>query len=117
MIKFTNTTIPVEGIEITVCENNIQCGRAIMYIFSNPNRGKKYGLLSEVMIEPDHRGNGIGTKLIQKALDTAKEEGCYKVLASSRFSRERVHKLYEGFGFEKHGYDFRLDIEEVPDQL
>ena len=91
-------------------------GRAIMYILTNPNRGKKYGILSDVRIDPEHRGKGIGTELIQKTIDAAREVGCYKVLADSRFERENVHRLYERFGFAKHGYEFRMEFENVPKQ-
>jgi GNAT superfamily N-acetyltransferase len=113
---FKTENFPAEGIKIAVYEEDKEIGIAIVYIIDNPNRGIKYGMLQEVMISPEHRGKGIGTQLIQKALDTAKDAGCYKVLASSRFERENVHKLYERFGFVKHGFDFRLDLIEVPKQ-
>jgi len=114
MMEYEKTSIPAEGILITVSEGGIEMGRAIMYVLMNPNRGRKYGILSDVMIDVEYRGKGIGTELIQKTLDAAKEAGCYKVLADSRFARENVHRLYERYGFVKHGYEFRLEFEEVP---
>jgi len=116
MIEYKKSSILAEGILITVNDGNVELGRAIMYILTNPNRGRKYGILSDVRMEPDHRGKGVGTELIQKTLNAAKEAGCYKVLADSRFGREHVHKLYEKFGFTKHGYEFRMEFEEVPKQ-
>lgn len=116
MIKYKTSSIPAEGILVTVSDGDIEMGRAIMYVLTNPNRGRKYGILSDVRIEPEFRGNGTGTELIQKTLEAAKEAGCYKILADSRFERKHVHKLYEKFGFNKHGYEFRLEFEEVPKQ-
>lgn len=101
---------------ITVSKDGVEMGRALLYTFTNPNRGKKYGLLADVMIEPEYRGGGLGTELVQKVIDTAKGQGCYKILADSRFSREKVHAWYEKLGFSKHGYGFRMNFEEVPEQ-
>jgi GNAT superfamily N-acetyltransferase len=114
--KYDISSIPAEGILISVTDGDAEMGRAIMYILTNPNRGRKYGILSDVRLEPQYRGKGVGTELIQKTIDVAKEAGCYKVLADSRFEREYVHRLYEKFGFNKHGYEFRMEFEPVEEQ-
>ena len=46
------------------------------------------------------------------AVAEAKARGCYKLIATSRFERERVHKLYEGLGFERWGLEYRMNFGE-----
>lgn len=116
LYNFKTTSIPAEGILITVNDGETEMGRAIMYVLTNPNRSRKYGILSDVRLEPQFRGNGVGTELIQKTIEAAKDAGCYKILADSRFERENVHRLYEKFGFIKHGYEFRMEFEPVEEQ-
>jgi len=38
------------------------------------------------------------------------EAGCYKLVATSRASRPRVHELYERLGFENYGVEFRMNL-------
>jgi GNAT superfamily N-acetyltransferase len=86
-------------------------GRAFLFIIYNDLHQKPYGLLEDVFVEEKYRGRGIGKELVKRVIKKAKEIGCYKLIATSRFEREMVHKLYESLGFKKWGYEFRLDLE------
>jgi GNAT superfamily N-acetyltransferase len=93
-------------------KDGITVGRAYLYVIENENRpGQKYGILGEVMVDEELRGQGIGTDLVKAVIEKAKDIGCYKLLADSRFEREKVHGWYEKLGFTKHGYGFRMDFE------
>lgn len=35
---------------------------------------------------------------------------CYKLIATSRTSRPKVHELYHRLGFTQHGVEFRIDF-------
>ncbi len=52
----------------------------------------------------------LGSKLVEKVIEIAKESSCYKLIATSRISRPKVHKLYQRLGFSQHGVEFRLDL-------
>ena len=86
-------------------------GRAFLFIIYNDLHQKPYGLLEDVFVEEEYRGKGIGKELVKRVIEKAKELGCYKLIATSRFGREIVHKFYENLGFKKWGYDFRIDLE------
>ncbi len=86
-------------------------GRAFLFIIYNDLHQKPYGFLEDVFVEEAYRGKGIGKELIKRVIEKAKEIGCYKLIATSRFEREYVHRLYENLGFKKWGYEFRLDLE------
>lgn len=40
----------------------------------------KIGHIEDVFVDNNYRNKGIGSKLIQKALEFSKEKGCYKVI-------------------------------------
>jgi GNAT superfamily N-acetyltransferase len=67
-----------------------------------------FGLLEDV----SQRGGGLGSALVKEVIAAARELGCYKLVATSRTSRSKVHELYERLGFEKHGVEFRIDFAE-----
>jgi GNAT superfamily N-acetyltransferase len=85
-------------------------GRAFLFIIKNELHQKPYGLLEDLFVDEKYRGQGLGTMLVQQVIQKAKEAGCYKLLATSRFGRKEVHKFYKKLGFEKWGYEFRLDF-------
>ena len=89
----------------------MEIGRGYLYLIKNSRNQNPYGLIEDVFVEETHRGKGIGTKIIKKLLDEAERNKCYKVLATSRYEREKVHKLYARLGFREHGKEFRLEID------
>lgn len=99
-IKFT---VDVEG-EIV--------GSGFLVVIQNIAHVEPYGLVEYVYIDQDHRGKGYGTKLVNAIIEKAKEIGCYKLLAQSRYGKDKVHALYERFGFKDHGKNFRMDLLE-----
>jgi GNAT superfamily N-acetyltransferase len=67
--------------------------------------------MEDVYVNSNYRGKGLGTSLVKKIIEMAKEQGCYKLVATSRHSRERVHKIYESLGFKNFGIEFRMNLE------
>jgi GNAT superfamily N-acetyltransferase len=93
-------------------ENGKQVGRAFLYIIYNDLHEEPYGLMEDVFVEEECRGQGIGKQLINLLIQEAKDIGCTKLLATSRHSRIKVHELYESFGFKNHGIEFRMDFKD-----
>ena len=85
-------------------------GRALLFLIYNELHPEPYGLLEDVFVEEEYRGQGIGKDLVKRAIEKAKELGCYKLIATSRFERVNVHKLYEDLGFTKWGFEFRMNF-------
>ncbi|OGH69563.1 MAG: hypothetical protein A2754_04030 [Candidatus Magasanikbacteria bacterium RIFCSPHIGHO2_01_FULL_47_8] len=97
-------------IKITIEEGGQNIGRVYLYLVSNDLHAEPYGLIEDLYVEEAARGKGVGTKLVQTAIDEAKLKGCYKLIAMSRDSRTQVHALYEKNGFKKYGIEFRMEI-------
>jgi len=87
-----------------------EVGRAFLYIMHNDLHNHPFGLMEDVYIEKEARGSGLGTDLVRRVVEVAKSAGCYKLIATSRHSRIRVHKLYVSLGFSDHGKEFRIDL-------
>ncbi len=69
------------------------------------------GEITNVAVSPEKRNAGIGWKLMQAALETAKEQGISRVILEVRVSNASAIHLYEKCGFANCGvrkgfYDF-----------
>ncbi|EKD57638.1 MAG: GCN5-related N-acetyltransferase [uncultured bacterium] len=91
-------------------QNNKIIGSATLLYFPIPAYGKPYAFLEGLVVDKNSRKKGVGTALLNKLIELAREKGCYKVVGTSRFASEDVHKFYEKLGFTKWGWEFRMDL-------
>jgi len=74
----------------------------MLAIIPNLTRGARpYGHIENVVTHADYRKRGIGTRLLQHALQVAWDTGCYKVMLSTSRKDEAVMRFYEGAGFRR----------------
>jgi GNAT superfamily N-acetyltransferase len=101
------------GLRFSIAGNGGELARAYLYIMTNDLHDAPFGLLEDVYVDESQRGKGLGTALVKEVVAAAREAGCYKLIATSRTSRPKVHELYERLGFEKHGVEFRMNLTGV----
>lgn len=81
-------------------------------LISNLTRqGKSYAIIENVVTDHKYRKQGIGKKVIQNAVEYAKENNCYKVVLLSSAKRMEAHRFYESIGFDgdsKRGFEIRF---------
>jgi len=100
-----------EGIRFSAQDDSgKEVARAFLYLMYNDLHKEPFGLLEDVEVDGSMRGQGIGTELVKSVIDAARERGCYKLIATSRHARPKVHELYERIGFENHGIEFRINF-------
>lgn len=95
-----------------------QAGRLIatcnLTIVPNLTRGARpFGVIENVVTHSDFRRRGVAKAILDRAIDTARQAGCYKVMLMSGISRKGAHALYEKVGFAKDtklGFDLRLPL-------
>ncbi len=58
-----------------------------------------FAVMRRFVVHPEHRGRGIGRKLMNYALDEAVRLGCNAVELSVNPSKGRPHRFYESLGF------------------
>ena len=61
---------------------------------------RPYGLIENVVTHPDFRRRGIGTRILQAALELAWEQDCYKVMLLTGRKDEATLRFYQQAGFE-----------------
>ncbi len=63
--------------------------------------GKKVALLEDVIVTPEFRGKGVGTSLVERALECALSEGCGRVTLLTDHDNEAAHNMYRTCGFTR----------------
>lgn len=102
--------ISAQGLRFSLLENGEEVGQARLYILSNDFHKQPFGFIEYVFIRESEQGKGYGTAIVKELIKTAKEKGCYKLICTSRFPREHVHRFYDKLGLDKYGYEFRMDF-------
>ena len=68
--------------------------------------GGLVGHIEDVVVSKKHEGIGIGLKIMQVALEYAKNQGCYKTILDCD---DKVMPFYERLGFKRHSNGMRYD--------
>jgi GNAT superfamily N-acetyltransferase len=109
-VKVERQSKHARGIRFAVNGPSGEIARAYLYVMTNDLHAAPFGLLEDVFVDESERGSGLGTALVQEVIAAAREAGCYKLIATSRVSRPKVHELYERLGFENYGIEFRMNL-------
>ncbi|TIQ36862.1 MAG: GNAT family N-acetyltransferase [Mesorhizobium sp.] len=68
-----------------------------------------FAYLADIIIWPEHRGRGIGKRLVQALLDHPE----VKTVSHWSLTTSDAHSLYQKFGFETDGRYMRLERNPV----
>lgn len=79
-------------------------------------RARPVARVTAMVVRCETRGQGIGTALMERAVQWARDAGCEGVELTSgmRAEREPAHRFYEALGFHRTAYRFWLPITEDP---
>ena len=113
MLKINKSEVKAYGIKFFVEKDGKEVARAFLYIMNNGLKKEPFGLLEDLFVDESLRGQGIGTELLTNVIAEAKELGCYKLVATSRYERESVHKMYEKADFKNFGIEFKMYLHPV----
>lgn len=61
--------------------------------------GGRAAILEDMVVHPDHRGGGAGSKLLQVAIDFAKSAGCRRITLLTDQANRSAQKFYQRHGF------------------
>ena len=75
-------------------------------------RGGWRGQIEAVRIAGAQRGQGLGTRMIQWAVEQCRARGCRMVQLMSKQDRVDAHRFYEHMGWEKSHFGFKLRLAE-----
>ncbi len=106
-------TYPDYKLYVAVKDEQI-VGTFVLLIMDNlAHQGKPSGIVKAVVVDEAYRGKGIGKLMMQFVMDYCKKVGCSNLVLSSNMKRVAAHQFYESLGFQKHGYSFRADFEDI----
>jgi GNAT superfamily N-acetyltransferase len=72
--------------------------------------GQPWAAIDNVVVAPNHRGQGIGEAMLAEAGKIASEDRCYKIILSSNLARERAHEFYRKLGWKQSHIGFSLEL-------
>jgi GNAT superfamily N-acetyltransferase len=99
-----------EYYEFLIHDEDRQVARGYLFIIRNLLHTEPYGFMEDIYVESDCRSLGYGSEIVQGIIQKAKDLGCYKLIATSRTGRPKVHDLYKKIGFEQYGVEFRMNF-------
>ncbi|MBB5752942.1 GNAT family N-acetyltransferase [Prosthecomicrobium pneumaticum] len=100
---------PDYGLYVAEAEGTVVGTFCLLVLDNIAHWGTPAGLVESVVVSTAHQGRGVGRAMMRAAFRIAEQKGCYKVALSSGLRATRAHGFYEGLGFERYGYSFRLD--------
>ncbi|MEM7612750.1 MAG: GNAT family N-acetyltransferase [Pseudomonadota bacterium] len=109
-MDINHTNLIAQGFPFSVNSNGTEVARAYLYLMLNDLHKQPFGLVKDVFVDESQRGGGLGPRLANETVAAAKENGCYKLITTSRDSRPKVHGLYRRLGFSDHSRNIRINL-------
>lgn len=88
-------------------------GYAMIHVFPQLQTGTRVMELGHLFVRPEHRGHGLGRRLIAAAVDEARRQQCGRLVVGTRPDNTEAQAIYRGLGFEPAaapGPRFGLDL-------
>lgn len=73
-------------------------------------RGATRSIVEGVRIHADERGSGLGTQLMEWAIDESRRQDCQLVQLTSDATRTDARRFYERLGFEASHVGFKMAL-------
>ena len=61
--------------------------------------GARVALLEDMVISPGMRGSGVGSRLLEQAIQTARSSGCKRITLLTDHDNESAQRFYQRHGF------------------
>lgn len=101
---------PNQHLVVAVREGRVVGTLQLTIIPGLSRKGATRSVIEGVRIHADERGSGLGTRLIQWAIDTSRRQDCQLVQLTSDATRTDAHRFYERLGFEASHVGFKLPL-------
>ncbi|MEV3907710.1 GNAT family N-acetyltransferase [Streptomyces canus] len=73
-------------------------------------RGATRSIIEGVRVHADERSSGLGTRLIEWAIEESRRQNCHLVQLTSDNTRTDAHRFYERLGFTASHVGFKLAL-------
>ncbi|OII60795.1 GNAT family N-acetyltransferase [Streptomyces sp. CC53] len=104
------TADPNQHLVVAVREGRVIGTLHLTIVPGLSRRGSTRSLIEAVRIHADARGDGLGTQLIEWAVEESRRQGARLVQLTSDASRTDAHRFYERLGFVASHLGFKLAL-------
>nr|WP_107904991.1 GNAT family N-acetyltransferase [Streptomyces chartreusis] len=101
---------PNQHLVVAVREGRVIGTLQLTVIPGLSRRGATRSIIEAVRIHADERGSGLGTRLIEWAIDESRRQNCQLVQLTSDKSRTDAHRFYKRLGFAASHAGFKLEL-------
>ena len=93
-----------DGITVLICGvDGAAVSTCMLVICPNFSRaGRPFALIENVVTDREHRRRGYGRKLIERAIEVARQHGCYRVTLMTGSRKEETLRFYEAAGMRRN---------------
>ncbi|MCB8902558.1 MULTISPECIES: GNAT family N-acetyltransferase [unclassified Streptomyces] len=101
---------PQQHLVVAVREGKVVGTLQLTIIPGLSRRGATRSIIEGVRIHAEERGSGLGTLLIEWAVEESGRQGCRLVQLTSDVTRTDAHRFYERLGFEASHLGFKKNL-------
>jgi len=101
---------PNQHLVVAVREGRVVGTLQLTIIPGLSRRGSTRSIIEGVRVHADERGSGLGTRLIEWAIEESRRHNCQLVQLTSDVTRTDAHRFYERLGFEASHVGFKLPL-------
>ncbi|MGW5673860.1 N-acetyltransferase family protein [Streptomyces sp. NPDC003860] len=101
---------PHQHLMVAVREGRVVGTLQLTVIPGLSRRGATRSVIEGVRVHADERGSGLGSRLIEWAVEESRRLECQLVQLTSDATRKDAHRFYERLGFEASHVGFKLSL-------
>lgn len=101
---------PNQHLVVAVMDGRVVGTLQLSIIPGLSRRGATRSVIESVRIHADARGSGLGTRLIEWAIEESRRQNCQLVQLTSDNTRTDAHRFYERLGFTASHTGFKLQL-------
>ncbi|MEU1404246.1 GNAT family N-acetyltransferase [Streptomyces sp. NPDC005728] len=101
---------PNQHLVVAVRDGRVIGTLQLTFIPGLSRKGATRSIIEGVRIHADERGSGLGTHLIEWAVEESRRQDCQLVQLTSDTSRTDAHRFYERLGFTASHVGFKLQL-------
>ncbi|MFJ8788396.1 GNAT family N-acetyltransferase [Streptomyces sp. NPDC102462] len=101
---------PNQHLVVAVMDGRVVGTLQLSIIPGLSRRGATRSIIEAVRIHADARGSGLGTRLIEWAIEESRRQNCQLVQLTSDNTRTDAHRFYERLGFAASHTGFKLQL-------
>ncbi|MFF1447600.1 GNAT family N-acetyltransferase [Streptomyces sp. NPDC058274] len=101
---------PHQHLMVAVREGRVIGTLQLTVIPGLSRKGATRSIIEGVRVHADERGSGLGSLLIEWAVDESRRQGCQLVQLTSDATRTDAHRFYERLGFTASHVGFKLPL-------